>query len=361
MGAKDLIWKYLDKLLDEFLENLKYYKPIPQLADEYNLSGDKIKIILKTYEGRNYHSEYYPEIFKLLYTRVSIKKIDLILLIANQIKKFYPKNIEKISSIYSLKKFFKTDHPQKWIFSYLKIKFGVENVRRVYDEIWSYRDWKNKELSYQDIVNTISEKEAEVLTSEMEFNLMKKPPTKRNIHIKDKYGHEWYPLVNDIRIRNQWCPICHEGLCKKVTRLFMEAIFKVPFKKSTLKKAHETTRRKGGYLEYDGFNKKVELGGKYYRIAFEFGGIQHDMFPNHIHKNIQDFRLRKWRDAMKDLRAKQNNTILIRIKQINGYNRDTLNKIPFEIVKLFKKSTNLAINIPILTFDNKSKKVIRVI
>lgn len=357
MGARDLIWNHLDILLDEFPQNLKYYKTIAQLANEFNLSQDKIKRILKIYKGKNYQSDYYPDIFKLLYTRTYSKKIDLILLIDYQINKYYPKNIEKISSIYSLKRFFKYDHLQKWIFSFLKIKFGTENARRVYDEIWSYRDWKKKEIFYKNIVNIIAEKGAEVLTSEIEFNSMKKAPTKRNIHIRDKFGHEWYPLVNDIRIRDQWCPLCHDGLCEKVTRLFMEAIFNVPFEKTRLKKAHGISKNSGGSLEYDGFNKRVGIEGVHFKIAFEYDGLHHDKFPNHIHKNIQEFRLRKWRDAKKDLRAKQNKTILIRIKRSDGYYRDTLDKIPFEIIKQFEIASNVNISIPLLTYDKIKRKI----
>jgi len=60
------------------------------------------------------------------------------------------------------------------------------------------------------------------------------------------------------------------------------------------------------------------------------------------------------------MRAKDEATILIRIKEYKGFNRYTLNKIPAEIVRQFEAATGIKLNIRgKLTYDIQSGKVNR--
>ena len=70
--------------------------------------------------------------------------------------------------------------------------------------------------------------------------------------------------------------------------------------------------------------------------------------------------MQQWRDAKKNLRAKAEGTILIRIKESKGFDRYGLNKIPAEIIKQFEAATDLKLNIKgRLTYDIQSGKVNR--
>jgi len=271
---------------------------------------------LKNFKNHQTDNEIYNYIISLLYFGAHEKKIRLIKLLNHQIDRFYPNNKEKIFSTYKLKKKFKNDHIQNWIIKYMICRYGSGKGIKLYKEIWSSRNWVLEKIRYADIVDLFHYKGGILITTEVEFNGMIKPPTKRKIHVEDKYNHEWYPLVNDIRIRKQWCPICQEGLCERAGRRFMENLFKSPFPKTTLKKAYRLPKQRGGSLEFDGYNGNVIVDGKRYSIAFEFDGDQHDKFPNHLYKSLDRYKLQQWRDATKNLRAHQHNTILIRIKQI---------------------------------------------
>ena len=66
---------------------------------------------------------------------------------------------------------------------------------------------------------------------------------------------------------------------------------------------HET----GFCLELDGYCKQLKL-------AFEYDGIQHHVYPNPFHKSKEEFNRQRKRDEMKDRKCKRHGTTLIRIK-----------------------------------------------
>ena len=75
---------------------------------------------------------------------------------------------------------------------------------------------------------------------------------------------------------------------------------------------HET----GFCLELDGYCKQLKL-------AFEYDGIQHHVYPNPFHKCREEFNRRRKRDEMKHRKCKIHGTTLIRIKydvrDLEGY------------------------------------------
>ncbi len=88
--------------------------------------------------------------------------------------------------------------------------------------------------------------------------------------------------------------------------------------------------------------------------------MQHDKYIKHIHKTPAGFRLQQSRDAKKNLRAKDEGTILIRIKEKDDFNRYGLNKFPAEIVRQFEAATGIKLNIRgKLMYDIQSGKVNR--
>ena len=75
---------------------------------------------------------------------------------------------------------------------------------------------------------------------------------------------------------------------------------------------HET----GFCLELDRYCKELKL-------AFEYNGIQHHIYPNPFHKRKEEFNRQRKRDEMKDRKCKRHGTTLIRIKydvrELEGY------------------------------------------
>ena len=62
------------------------------------------------------------------------------------------------------------------------------------------------------------------------------------------------------------------------------------------------------------------------KIALEYDGIQHDRFPNFFHRNEKQFCLQIARDRVKKEFATKYNTILIKIKEIDGFNFEFLKR-----------------------------------
>jgi len=77
------------------------------------------------------------------------------------------------------------------------------------------------------------------------------------------------------------------------------------------------------------------LGGKIFRIAAEYDGEQHDLFPNYYHKSLEKYIIQKRRDNFKDKISNQNLVVLIRIKAVNGFSRNSINSFQEEIIKKF--------------------------
>ena len=58
------------------------------------------------------------------------------------------------------------------------------------------------------------------------------------------------------------------------------------------------------YYEFDGYNEE-------HKIAFEYHGYQHYVYPNFFHKTEKDFLSNQERDKAKEEYCKENNIKLI--------------------------------------------------
>ncbi len=111
---------------------------------------------------------------------------------------------------------------------------------------------------------------------------------------KDK--HVWLARWNDIR-RGKWCPECArfktEFLCKQL----LETNLNIEFKKTRF-------GYKDKIYEFDGYNTE-------HKIAFEYQGYQHYVYPNYWHKTEEAFIKAQQRDKEKEQYCIENNISLI--------------------------------------------------
>ncbi len=374
-NEKDIKREKLEDLLEDFFkefpEDLSKY-PSRELIE----SKFKIKISYKFLEDflkKKNNFELQKNIYKYFWgagkTEIRVQLAEIL----NEQLKNYPNNIENIDSVRTIaKKLYlekKTsggtrDNIKNWIGEFLKIKYGPKLAMKIYNEIWASRSNIVNQLKYNDLALYIESKGGRLITTEEEFNKMSAPPTHRIVKIEhdaeDGQIHTFYSRVNNFFYADQWCSQCIQYKVETAVRKFMEEIFGVPFPKTTLKNAYGISKALGGSLEFDGYNAKVVVMGISFTIAFEYDGLQHDKFIKHFHKTIAEFRLRQSRDATKDMRAKDEGTIIIRIKESKGFDRYGLNKIPAEIVKQFEAATGIKLNIRgKLTYDIQSGKVNR--
>jgi hypothetical protein len=118
---------------------------------------------------------------------------------------------------------------------------------------------------------------------------------------KCKEGHQWEAKWTDIKNNNSWCPECASFKTEYKCKELLEQTFGFEFKKTRFYYANNNKHK---YFEFDGYNKEN-------KIAFEYHGYQHYIFPNFFQKTLEIHENAKQRDMDKVIYAKENNIKLI--------------------------------------------------
>jgi len=353
--------KYLDFILKDYPENIN---------EEDILSMNKLAI--KYNVSKPFVIEFLNKILKSKYTKHEMMRIkgDLwpqgSLIKKNKKENFYrffPKYLNNypndISKIPSLQDFADMVNVERntitdWLKKYFRREFGSEEGATIFKEIWTNRQGgQDVRLKYERLKQHIRNKKGTLLTSKEKFKSMKFP-SQQHVEIVCGENHTFSPLILHLLYHNQWCPTCKEYFCQKVMRLYMEAIFDTEFPETSLKNAYGLSADKGGQLRWDGYNDNVSMKGEVFKISFEYDGLQHDKWPNWIHKSLGDFKRHQENDQKKNNIAGNPNykTIVIRLKEINRFNKKSLNEFQREILKQFYEQTG--INLPfnyVLRYD----------
>lgn len=175
-----------------------------------------------------------------------------------------------------------------------------------------------KKHTIKDIINFVAEAHphAVVLNTKYINN-------KSKLKIKCEKNHEFSIMPKKLFI-GQWCPYCAQSRGENLCRKFFEDYFKSSFDKGYPKwLVNPLTKRK---LELDGFNDKL-------KIAFEYQGEQHYVYPNMFHKNKKQFESQRKRDQIKRDLCLQNGVKLIEIYQFEKYTKEFIDKTLKEKIK----------------------------
>jgi hypothetical protein len=113
-------------------------------------------------------------------------------------------------------------------------------------------------------------------------------------------NHIWSACWNNIK-KGSWCSICSafkkEIECKELLEKKVNVIF-------IKKRFYHDSKFKHKYLEFDGYNEEK-------KVAFEYQGYQHYIFPNFWHKTKEEFEAGQKRDELKRQYCIENNIKLI--------------------------------------------------
>ena len=253
-----------------------------------------------------------------------------------------------------------------WCKRYLNDQFGEKHSENVYEAVWGNKFAVKNKYTYDAIKNYMEKQNGYLLSTREEWRRLKELPSERYIrvgHILKKKHHIWFVKVRYLMNQGRWCPECNNYVCERVLKLYMNKLFEVKFRPITLNRAFGLKKEDGGLLKYDAFNKNVKIGNFKFSIAAEYDGEQHDIFPNYYHKSVEDYYVQKRRDRLKDELSIENNTILIRIKASEGFNRNTINCFQEEIIRqvnlnsIIKKSNVKLLSIPKYTYNPHIKKL----
>jgi hypothetical protein len=276
-----------------------------------------------------------------------------------------------------------------WISIRLDLLEFSDLFQQKYQEIWNFnwQEFQKKKISYPSILRFIQSKGGNLITSLQKWNDMQDYPANRKIEIKCSKNHEFPLIVTSLLNRGAWCHECREYKCEKIACMFMDEIFNFDFirqanlgiiyklptgysKKIVYNATNSSpyvhdvciTRQTFdcyGLVEIHGINIRGESVSRFIRIAFEYDGIQHDKYNESYHRgNIANYYKQRCRDIAKDGTAFEYDTIVIRVKEIDGYDLSTLNSFHREIVKQFQKLTEIKLP-PMnrLYYDIRSNKI----
>lgn len=109
-------------------------------------------------------------------------------------------------------------------------------------------------------------------------------------------GHKWKAAWAHIK-REEWCPEC----ASFKTELKVKKLLSKHLNISLIKTRFLFNNRR---YEFDGYNEK-------HKIAFEYHGYQHFIYPNHWHRTLDIFEAAQQRDRDKEQYCKDNNIKLI--------------------------------------------------
>lgn len=122
-----------------------------------------------------------------------------------------------------------------------------------------------------------------------------------------KKGHQWQASWDNVS-RGKWCPYCVFAKTEYTVKNLLEDKLGIPF---TKKRFYYLASR----FELDGYNEE-------YKIAFEYQGYQHYIFPNRFHKTKDIFDAAQQRDIDKVTYCRNNNIRLIIVPYTEEKNLD---------------------------------------
>ena len=364
-GIKGKLKIFFDLIFDDWPKKPINLPSLRKIGSEFGVARNFVKdYLLNEYLPIRFVGKY-KEVFNQ-YWPISRpddtfdKYNKLIKLFNSQLKRYYPNDIDRIDSIGKLSKQYNVGFisVKAWIMKYLNESYDSDIAQNIYQTI--FPTLSSKSPSFNDIKKFIEKRRGKLITDEIEWHNMKEQPTKRYIRVECKKNHLWTPIVAGLIYDNRWCPSCNEGKCEELTRRYMEAIFSaatgttVRFPTTTFRQAFGIGVNQGGRMHFDGFNSSVRVKGKIFRVAFEYDGIQHDEFPNNIHRNKLDFEALQERDKKKNeiVQKPEYRTVIVRLKEKLGFNYDNHDLFQREIIRQFQENTGLKLPpIPIFVFD----------
>ncbi|MFX1572380.1 MAG: hypothetical protein ACFFB0_06495 [Promethearchaeota archaeon] len=201
-------------------------------------------------------------------------------------------------------------------------------------------------LSYEDLRALAKKRGIEetgikgtLITSKQKFEKLAKrgtEPSKTKLKwwCCNKDHEPWKATPNSIS-RGTWCPYCSQGKYERICRRFFQIIFKEKFRKISLSNLIKDSDIK---MHLDGY-AKVNIHGKLIKLAFEYNGYQHYIWPNVYHNTVQKFLEQQDRDILKRKICEENGIILI--------------EFPYKISPRMKEPEKIK-NFIISGFENKT-------
>jgi hypothetical protein len=140
-----------------------------------------------------------------------------------------------------------------------------------------------------------------------------------NILWECEKGHKWEACWSHVNNNHSWCPECSSFKTEYKCKELLEQKLHMELKKKTFYSCENR-------YQWDGYNAEN-------KIAFEYHGYQHYIFPNFFQKTKEEFEKAKQRDLDKIQYAKNNDIQLIIIPCSENANLETYINNQIKIIK----------------------------
>jgi hypothetical protein len=293
--ASHSLLSYLNDFFSKFPEEISNYKSIDQLNLKYHLDNDKITDIIIGYLSEIYNNAMVMDIYNLLWTNESDKKVQLINHLSSQLEK-YPEQLEDIESArqLALNNGFgtagsKRDQVRNIIKQYLRIRYGFNDAEIMYNEIWGSRCKQTKALDYENLKDIIKEKDAILLTTKEEYDRMTEPPVLRTVSIehitKRNTIHRFDKRINSFLYDGTWCPVC-----TVYNKIFAHGVEPIEINYKNLQKIEKLNSLKNYILTCEIIPKEVlqNQGERISNFARQFTSIQTPIKRDFINKMLKN-------------------------------------------------------------------------
>lgn len=139
----------------------------------------------------------------------------------------------------------------------------------------------------------------------------------KNCYTKAKWQcekeHIWEAIWHSVKNLKTWCPYCHSFKQEEICRAILEKKYDRKFIRERFINLDTNTS-----FELDGYNDEL-------KIAFEYNGYQHYIYPNYFHKTKEKFTIQQASDRYKKKYCEENNIKLIIIPYTETKIEDFIN------------------------------------
>lgn len=333
-----------------------------------------VKYLLKEILGEFKYKEIFTDRLEFI---GKLKRHRLNSYLDYQFNRYFPDNVEKIFSVGKFARLLGKNRKQvrEWIHDFIKEKFTYQPLAdQVYKDIWLSKSTIHRRMNYDIILLAVKNFGYEIVTTRKEYEDMDEIPSMRIIYLKCNEGHNWYVRSSVLLYLGTECPGCGEKFkCQTIMRLFMEKIFNTKFPETSLSQACSISGEKlirvngrsyiiqRGRLSFDGYNARVFVNGKYFKIAFEYDGRHHDDKNHYYYTRYGSdyFLVRAW-DKLKSIESKKAKICIIRLKEVDGFKLSTIHTFQHEIIKQFEELTSENLQeMPQFRYDDNKKILIQ--
>lgn len=173
-------------------------------------------------------------------------------------------------------------------------------------------------ITYELAEKAATVKGYQLVTTPAQFKTIVEQTFKNRVkpsQVRLKYScgkHTWYTTHSSMMVKTSRCSTCDSGYYETRTRKNFKQVFGLDFNKVRMRDVLNNKQGVHGRLEYDSY-ATFSIAGRKVKLAFEYNGEQHNLYPNGRHRSYNQWLNSLKTDEKKNLLSQAEDIILITI------------------------------------------------